>query len=87
MITEDMNEAADEYAYNVYPSEGVANIEICDAFKEGAKWQKEQMMKKAEEGMVKYHDYPEYKYVLVPYEEFNDGDKVRIIIIKEEEGK
>lgn len=53
------------------------------AFLAGADWQKEQMMKEAVEEVVKYNDYPEYKYVLVPHEEFNDGDKVRIIIVKE----
>ena len=37
-----LDEAAEEYAYVVYPSEGVANIEIANAFKTGAEWMAEQ---------------------------------------------
>ena len=37
-----LDEAAEKYAYTVYPSEGVANIEIANAFKAGAEWMAEQ---------------------------------------------
>jgi len=37
-----LNDAAEKYAYEMYPSEGVGNVEIELAFKAGAKWQEEQ---------------------------------------------
>lgn len=85
MPDKDLDEAAEEYVQkgHLLPEAFI----VIPTFKDGAKWQKEQMMKEAEEEVVKYNDYPEYKYVLVPYEEFNDGDKVRVIIVKEEENK
>lgn len=85
-VPNDLEEAARRYGFEEYRRrcEGGEYGTSEDAFIAGAKWDREQMMKEAVEGMVKYHDYPEYKYVLVPYEEFNDGDKVRIIIVKED---
>ena len=35
---QELDEAAEEYAYNEYPSQGVANIECEKHFKAGAKW-------------------------------------------------
>ena len=40
-VSEDLEEAAEKYAYELYPSIGVANTEAEQAFKAGAKWQKE----------------------------------------------
>lgn len=37
-LPSNLDEAAEKYAYDVYPSEGVANIEINNAFKAGAEW-------------------------------------------------
>lgn len=57
----------------------------------GAKWQKEQMMKEAVEGVVsidvglvsrEYFNFHSYDFN--PAGKFKDGDKVRIIIVKEE---
>ena len=91
MFDKTLDEAADEYAYNVYPSEGVANIEICDAFKRGAAWQKAQMMKEAVEADVDtYRDLATGKNLaelVVKMPTNNLGDKVKIIIVKEEENK
>ena len=44
-VSEDLEEASEEYAYELFPSIGVANTEIELAFKAGAKWQKEQFEK------------------------------------------
>ena len=39
-VSEDLEEAAEKYAYEICPSIGVANTETELAFKAGAKWQK-----------------------------------------------
>lgn len=47
-----------------------------------AEWQKEQLMKEAVEG--EYDFYPAAVYLDVPIPKMNHGDKVRIIIVKED---
>lgn len=64
-----------------------------DGFIAGAKWQKEQMLKDAVEGevcilpgratYVEEKDNESLKQYLLDH--FKDGDKVRVIIVKEEE--
>jgi hypothetical protein len=44
-VSEDLEEAAEKYAYELCPSIGVANTEAEQSFKAGAKWQKEQFVK------------------------------------------
>ena len=51
----------------------------------GAKWQKEQMMKEAVEGEVMLNPYPTICLDDCKDYDFKDGDKVRIIIVKEDE--
>lgn len=91
----DLEEAAEKYANRGISSnadpyeETIAYRADKDAFKAGAKWQKEQMMKNAVEGTV--HNFSSNKphpTVLVDAKGFNQGDKVRIIIVKnvKEEG-
>ena len=46
-VSKDLEEAAEKYAYEICPSIGVANTETELAFKAGAKWQKEQMIKQS----------------------------------------
>ena len=53
-------------------------------FEEGSRWKREQMMKDAAEGQF------DYNHIIVPYSELarvfpngKDGDKVKVIIIKE----
>lgn len=64
---------------------------IYNAFFAGAEWQKNQMLKNAVEGEV--YKFGEVVYVkernnaeLTKYlSQFNNGDKVRIVVIKDEE--
>ena len=44
-VSEDLENIAENYAYNKAPSVGATNTEIVEAFKAGAKWQKEQFEK------------------------------------------
>ena len=41
-LPSNIDEAAEKYAYTIYPSEGVANIEVNNAFKAGAEWHAKQ---------------------------------------------
>lgn len=56
------------------------------AFIAGAKWQKEQMLKDAVECKVFNYGLPQYPgiFTTLPDGEYNEGDKVRIIIVKED---
>lgn len=95
---EGLEEAAEEYAYtnwedNDYhegaseglPFDAIGHTEKC--FKAGAEWQKEQMMKDAAEGEV-VKDISNKLAVTaknVNLDGFKFGDKVQVIIVKEEE--
>lgn len=74
----DLEEAACEYD----------NSHIDDnnfAFKAGAKWQKEKMMEDAVDGEIYFSlDYQQYRIYTEPLAYFHHGDKVKLIIIKEE---
>lgn len=85
MIDKSLEEAAEEYA------DGIIHIEdalMCKAaYIAGAEWQKEQMLKDAVEGEVYlYHSYNrDATAILVDIPKENLGDKVRIVVLKEEE--
>ena len=88
-ITNDLEEAAYKYSFDSRPSI-YGQVDVIDAFKVGAKWQKEQMMKGAVEGVV--HHYADVHYIVTNQEHLSDrlkvfdkDTKVKIIIIKEDE--
>ena len=62
------------------------NRAIIEAFKAGAEWQKQQMLKDAVEGMITCVNLN--RYILVPKldESLTYGHKVKIVIIPEKEG-
>ena len=82
-IDKSLGEAAEKYEHIVghfyYPS-------VKDAFKAGAEWQKSQMLKDAVEGYVNY--YEDSGGILMAEAQvgcpYHNGDKVRIIVIKNE---
>lgn len=87
-----LDEAANEYAethfrreYFKVPKDGMRR-----AFKAGAEWQKEQMMEDAVEGKVydfrriKEIGYSSAKIEFDKIPELDEGDKVRIFIVKED---
>lgn len=79
--------------YDDYSDEQIEELRthLMAMFLEGAGWQEKQMMKEAVEGEV--YKFGEIAYVkernnaeLTKYlSQFNNGDKVRIIVLKEEE--
>ena len=110
---EDLEEAAEEYAYtnwedNDYhegaseglPFDAIGHTEKC--FKAGAEWQKEQMVRDGLEGEVcgrvkdhinvrfpdglcKYLKPENISHIPADVKKYEVGDKVRVIIVKEEE--
>lgn len=90
-----LEEAADNHIRKVadtagHPGWDWTTQDIADAFIAGAKWQKEQMMKEAVEGEVmdfcfaREVNYSSAKIKFSAIPELKVGDKVRIIIIKED---
>ena len=87
-IPKDLEEAAEEYAkeHSFHPCD--YDVTPYDCFKAGAKWDKEQMMEEAVEGTVmdfsSNRPRPQVDVLLDP-DKYHTGDKVRIIIVKEDE--
>lgn len=81
-IPKDLEEAAKKYADDTNPTDS-----FYEAFKEGALWMREQMMKEAVEGEVYlYHSYNRNATaIVVDIPKENLGDNVRIIICKKED--
>ena len=91
MNNEELNKAAEKYeewaeSYDTrdYPT----YLSARDAFKAGAQWMKEQMMKEAVEGEIiiagndGYSPHADVKLPNTPY--FHLGQKIKLIIIKED---
>lgn len=81
--SEDLEEATERYACK-YSSSKYGYAKVGEAFKAGVQWDREQMMNDAVEGKM------ELNHIVVSYAELaksfptgKDGDKVRVIIIKE----
>lgn len=86
-VSEELEEAAEKYAYELCPSIGVANTEAEQSFKAGAKWQKEQLMAKAVEGGCFSYKNGFVHISCDVDEHLTDikfGDKVKVIVIKED---
>ena len=81
-VSEDLEEAAKTYAKK--ESHGYEPCNIVKTFRVGAKWQKQQMMKNGVDAKITLLDGISYvsKDVL---SQFRPGEKVKLIIIKEEE--
>ena len=79
-LSEDFEEAANKYK-SEQPLEDYRPA-LYKAFKAGAKWQERQMMAKAVDGIVRPDDgeiWFDFKLF-----DFEDSDKVKVIIIKDE---
>ena len=100
MIVPEQSEDLEEAAWDcVLDSVDVNNpvllpkykVLLTSIFIDGAKWQKEQMMKEAIDGMVdfEYFGYkvirPDLKQLDALLESMNHGDKVRVIVLKKED--
>lgn len=89
-IRAELEEAAKMYAKK--ESYGYEPCNIVKTFRVGAKWQKQQMMKNAKEGVITFDYYgdDDKTYGCIAHDSFSleelglkDGDKVKLIIIKE----
>lgn len=84
-VCEDVEEAAKAYADDINSNECLYTYtDFTDAFKAGAKWQKEQMLKEAVEGEIINAGYPTKIELNTFYSKFEHGQKVKLIIIKED---
>lgn len=84
---EDLEEAAKRYATEGDEINGLYIIdEEVDAFKAGAEWQKQQMMKDAVEGIVGgYTNIPAFINLEIEHKpNVKVGDKVKIVVLKTE---
>ena len=88
-VSNDLEEAAMQYAKSKHKDTTLQQIVSWD-FKAGAQWQKEQMMKGSVEGYVRHHQgnvgdiYFQSQSVLSCKYPYKYGDKVKLIIIREE---
>lgn len=91
-----LEEVAEEWTENEAYGKSETEFEMAyKGFIAGAKWQKSQMMKDAyvesqivEDGRIELEGNPLpclNPIILLPYPQFKPGDKVHIIILKEEE--
>ena len=87
MTDEELNKAAEEYAglYFDRQTEYKSFWHDVDTFKAVAEWMKRQMMEEAVEGT--YDSYPAAVYLDIPIPQLKHGDKVHIIILKEDKNE
>ena len=79
---DDLEKAAIEAFKQIVDSDKNNFLEI---FKAGAEWQKEKMMEDAVDGEIYFNlDYLQYHINTEPLTHFHHGDKVKLIIVKEE---
>ena len=80
-VSEDLMEAANGYAFDLDTGDLNTNR---DTFIAGANWQKEQMMVKAIDGEVGYWNIRGLFVNMEMPNELEEGDKVKLVIIKED---
>lgn len=88
MTDKSLKEAAEEYTQKMLESwrfDSTGCRPLREPFIAGAEWQKQQMMKDSVEGEVHPDDCEIWVNLIGYGYKFNDGDKVRIIVLKAEE--
>jgi hypothetical protein len=80
---EDLELASERYACK-FSSSKYGHDKVKDAVVWGANWQKEQMMAKAVDGEVGYWNIRGLSVNMELPSKFEEGDKVKVIIIKED---
>jgi len=83
IISNDLEEAAKEYAGDSVSDEGIMEVA---AFIAGAEWDREQMMSKAVECIVEDWNPEPHPEITIPLNpgKFSNGDIARIIIVEED---
>ena len=79
----DLEEAAEHYASVTDPEAHGIDF-IREVFIAGAEWDREQMMKEAVEGKIHPDDYEIWVNLVRYGYKFNDGEKVRVIVLPKE---
>lgn len=87
-ISDDLEKAARHYLYSniLYDDVYVGNPtdkDCIEMFKAGANWQKEQMMAKAVDGIAMPNDGEIWLDCIFDLAPYNEGEEVKVIIIKE----
>ena len=92
-VSEELEYASEKYACR-FSSSKYGHDKVKDSFIAGANWQKEQMMKDAKSGIGNYDNYIKFEdgtwidldpsEQLKPAFNVNEGDKVKVLILKEE---
>lgn len=80
-----LEEAAYKYSFDSRPSV-YGQVDVIDAFKAGAEWQKQQMLKDAVEGKVFMSFAPGHNQMVMADVDLPTNTKVRIVVLKAEEG-
>lgn len=85
-VSNDLEEAAHSYVDTTIECFDTGGNPCCyPAFIAGAEWQKEKMMEDVVDGEIYFSmDYLQYRINTEPLAHFHHGDKVKLIIIKEE---
>lgn len=81
-VSEDLEEAAKSHSKESF--NGMLIEDNMEAFKAGANWQKQQMMKDAMEGKVVVDSENDWQCIRIFKRVNKIGDKVKLIIIKED---
>lgn len=91
-LPSNLNEAASKYESNLfanyYQDSGYTDNDVIDAFKAGAKWDRAKMMGKAVSGRYMKADgkvYVESWLLDIDPDSVKVGDKVKVIVIQEED--
>lgn len=85
-IPKALEEAANVYSNCYSNPDGALARAARRAYITGAKWDREQMMKEAVEGIVENWNPEPHPEITIPLnpEEYSNGDKVRVIVLKKE---
>lgn len=88
-LPNELEEAAEEYLQKVKAGflRTLEHPTAKDCFKDGAKWDREQMMKEAVDAIVEDWNPDPEPEITIPLnpEEFTRGDKVRVIVLPKED--
>ena len=83
-VSEELEKAAKNYSNNLDNIRGSMGEQTRNAFKAGAKWQKEQMMAKAIDGEVGYWNIRGLSINMDFPRSLEEDDRVKLIIIKKD---
>ena len=82
-VSDDLEEVAQKWAYSEYHQDNGSDCDcLYSGFKKGAQWQEQQMMKNSITTIIQEDDCGDLVPTLSNLKDFNEGDKVKVLIIK-----